>query len=187
MVQTPCLTGGPSPPPRSSPAVPHPRSAQPDPEPPGPAPAKQPNPSGPASSQIREPAVGGGQSGKAILEEIPDTRCPVTGVRGTLTRRDCVEPSCRVSLVCPQLGTEGFAIWMVINPLLPEPRGPLGATPTTASVRPVRARAPAALHGDLRCCPRVLMKSALGHLGGRGGGFSEGRGPQPCCPHLTSP
>ena len=33
-----------------------------------------------------------GQSEKVIFQEIPDTRRPVTTVRGTLTRRDCVNP-----------------------------------------------------------------------------------------------
>lgn len=96
MVQTPCLTGGPSPPPRSSPAVPHPRSAQPDPEPPGPAPAKQPNPSGPASSQIREPAVGGGAIWKSHPGGNPRHKVPCHRSEGDTHQKGL----CRTLLPC---------------------------------------------------------------------------------------
>lgn len=48
------------------------------------------SPKSQAWRQLRASAPG--QSGKAIVEEIPDTRRPVTIVRGTHTRRACGDP-----------------------------------------------------------------------------------------------
>lgn len=86
-----------TPPPPRRPALPPPPAAKPGSARPGlesgPGPRQAAWPLGLEADQ----GTSLGPSGKIIVveEEIPDTRRPVTVVRGTLTRRDCADPHLR--------------------------------------------------------------------------------------------
>lgn len=106
-----------------------------------------------------------GQSGKVIVEEIPDTRRPVTIVRGTLARRDCVDPLLQAEHCLRATRHRRFCHLGCNKPhfpnamtlcILPHPRRP--APHAAGPVSPGHLQPPL---GGLRCGSCALMKSAL--------------------------
>lgn len=90
---TPMAARGPPPPQR--PALPPPPAAEPGSARPGPESGLGPRQAAWPLGLEADQGTSLGPSGKVIVEEIPDARRPVTVVRGTLARRDCVDPLLR--------------------------------------------------------------------------------------------
>lgn len=126
-----------------------------------------------------------GQSGKAIVEEIPDTRRPVTMVRGTLTRRGCVDPLLQSEHCLRAARHRRFCHLGCNKPRFPDAVA-LCALPHLRRPAPHAAGTFSPEHlqpplGGLRCGSCALMKSAL-RPPGRTGACARarpGRGSQP--------